>query len=264
MKHIIANVSRISFLLLGIVLLLSSCSSGGGGSALPSIPLKTDTVRTEQPNDNWTYSISGSFFDVSTSQTYNITGTQSTLVQASTKTAPGGQPCRIRYSLTTIALNSSPGSPQVQYTYYDQDGAGDINKFGEGDQNSDKWITSDPTGSVLDTKSPVMIGDNYSYGVTYSNLDTETRTVLVIGKEYVATAIASYESYKATISQTSTYAQGTVTKEVITGTAWLVPGLGIVRQDLNLKSYVTPTGGGDVLVSETNRSLTLAGTNIAY
>jgi hypothetical protein len=156
-------------------------------------------------------------------------------------------------------VNSTPQAPESQYTYFEQDGAGNVNKYGEGDGSTDKWITTPAAGYVLDMKSPVSIGDNYSRNVTYSNGDTETFSATVIGKEYVATGIANYESYKATMTQTTNYASGTYTKEVLAGTVWVVPGLEMVKQEMNIKRYI-----GLTLDNEINVTFTLASTNIAY
>lgn len=260
MKRTRVIVMSLAILFLSIGVVLSNCGGGGGGGGgnnLPSIALKTDNVRIEQPNDSWTYSASGTIASGGT--TYSLTGTQTTLILTSTKTAPGGHACKVEYSSTALVVNSNPEAPYLHYTYFDQDGAGNSYTYGEGDGSTDKWITSPASGYVLDVKSPVSIGDNYSHTVTYSNGDTETFSATVIGKEYVATGIANYESYKATMTQTTNYASGTYTKEVITGTVWVVPGLEMVKQEANIKRYI-----GSTLDNEINVTFTLTSTNIAY
>lgn len=260
MKRSSVVVMSIASLFLGVAVVLSNCGGGGGGGGgnnLPSIALKTDNVRIEQPNDSWTYSVSGNI--VSGGTTYSLTGTQTTLILTSTKTAPGGHACKVEYSSTSLVVNSNPEAPFSQYTYFEQDAAGNNYKYGEGDGSTDKWITSPAAGYVLDTKSPVSIGDNYSYTVTFSNGDTQTFSATVIGKEYVTTGVANYESYKATMSQTTNYVSGSYTKEVLTGTVWIVPGLEMVKQEMNVKRYI-----GSSLDNEINVTFTLASTNIAY
>jgi hypothetical protein len=261
MKRLSMIVLSIVLLFVGITIILSSCGGGGGGggSSLPSIALKTDNVRIEQPNDSWTHSVAGTI--ISGGTTYNVTGTQTTLVLPSTKSDPfaSNHACKVEYSSTTIVVNSNPQAPELHYKYFDQDGAGNSYTYGEGDGSTDKWITSPTSGYILDVKSPVSIGDNYSRNVTYSNGDTQTFSATVIGKEYVTTDVANYESYKATMTETTNYASGSITKEVLTGTVWMVPGITLVKQEANIKRYI-----GSTLDTEINVTFTLSSTNISY
>jgi hypothetical protein len=244
---------------------MSNCSGGGGGgggsggSQLPSVALKADDIRILQSGDSWTYSITGTLWDNSSGSTYNVTGTQDTQVLSATKSSPTGSVCQIQFSSTSITVNNKT-YPSVDYEYGTQDAFGNYFDNGYGDGSTDMWMTTPAEGFAKSGSSPVVIGDSISNNVIYNNGDTETSTSSVIGKEYAATGIANYESYKISEIITTNYASGTYTKQVQTSTFWVVPGIGqFVRASINQKNYI-----GTTLDQELNGTFTLTNTNVSY
>jgi len=191
--------------------------------------------------------------------TYAVTGTMNTVVTATTKTSPvNGTACNIEASSINLTINSRT-TAGTDYTYFSQDASGNYYLHGDGDENGDNWITSPAAGFVKEIASPVSIGDTDSVTVTYADGDTETVFYVVAGKEYVSTGIANYESYKVNVTITANHAAGRFTKTVAVETAWIVPGLGIVKQEFNVEYYV-----GNTITETFNYTSTLTATNVSY
>lgn len=253
------GMSVISFFILTATVSLNSCGGGGGGggSSLPSIALKTSNVRIEQPNDSWSYSVSGTY--TYAGSTYHMAGTINSLITTSTKTSPAnGVACNVEYDTANITVNSTPKS-SISYNYFTQDADGNYFYYGESDGINDVWITSTTSGFRQEIMSPMNVGDSLSNTVSYTNGDTETLSYFVAGKEYASTSTANYESYKVNVVITTNYASGTYTKKVDTITAWIVPGLDIVKENYEIQYYINSS------VSVTyNYTRTLTATNVVY
>jgi hypothetical protein len=243
---------------LWIVIGLVACGGGGGGgNQLPSIALKTSSLRISQPNDSLTYSVSGTWNQ--SGSNYSVTGTYSDIITTTTITSPvSNTQCKIDATSLNITVNNVPVSAN-SFNYFTQDGSGNQYTYGEGDGSTNKWITSPIAGYVKEIISPMAVGDSLSYNVTYDNGDTESSSYVVTAKEYVSTAIANYESYKVNVTQTTNYASGTTTKEVQNINAWVVPGLGIVKENINIIDYA-----GSTITDIVNLTTTLSATNISY
>ncbi len=253
------SYKALSLVLLVLTVSLFSCGGGGGGGGnqLPSIALKTSSLRIFQPNDSWTYSVSGTI--TQSGSNYPFTGTYSKIITTTTITSPvSNTQCKIDASSLNITVNNVPFSSNV-FSYFTQDGSGNQYTYGEGDGSTNKWITSPIAGYVQELISPMAVGDSLSYNVTYDNGDTESSTYVVVAKEYVSTAIANYESYKVNVTQTINYASGTFTKGVANITAWVVPGIGIVKENDNITDYT-----GSTITQMLNLTATLSATNISY
>ncbi len=249
-------------LILSVLIAVSQVScggggGGGGGNQLPSVALKTSNFRMAQPNESLTYDVSGTV--TSGGLNYPVTGTESIIVSTSTITSPiNNTQCKIHATSVNITVNQQQIT-QNSYDYFTQDGSGNYYTYGLGDGSTDHWITSPLSGYVKDMASPMAVGDSLSYNVTYDNGDSESVSYVVVAKEYVYTGIANYESYRVNVTLTYNYASGTITKGEQVTTAWVVPGLDIVKENDTLKYYT-----GSTIIQTLDLTTTLSATNITY
>ncbi len=258
----VAKIFRIVLLVALLPGLLMSCGGGGGGGAeTPSIPLKTSDIRIERPGDTWSYSVAGTY--VYNGVTYNLSGNEDEIITATTKTSPiNGIACSLDYTSFkyTLSLNNNFANyTDNSYTYYTQDSSGSYFLHGEGDESGDYWITSPTVGYIKLIGSPLTIGDSYSTTVNYDSGNTETYSYTVMGKEYVGTAVANYESYKVSFTSTTNYVSGSYTKIESVSTSWIVPGMGVAKIVESQKGYI-----GTILIANMNLTYSLKSTNVAY
>lgn len=133
---------------------------------------------------------------------YNLSGSENEIITTTTKTSlSNGTACNIDFTSMSYTLGAN-NYIDNSYVYYTQDGLGNIFVHGTGDENGDKWITLPSEGFIKYLGNPMAVGDSLSNTVTYSNGDTTTYSYTVTDKEYAATSVANYESYRVSMIRT--------------------------------------------------------------
>jgi len=241
-----------------LTILLLDCGGGGGGStpAPNPIALKTSTIRNLQSGDTWNFSGSGTYS--SDGSTVNISASGSETILSSTKQDPITS-TNCLDSFLTLSLSGPSGIPaSISFHGYEfQDSTGTIYECGENDGSGDIWVSAASGGYFVSSQSPVATNQSYGNSVTYTDGSTATITEHVIGTENVNTNAGYYEAYKILENATVNYNDGTSAVE--SNTIWFVPGLGMVKETLNVKYYT-----GSTITGSLTLTIVLASTSVAY
>ncbi len=198
-----------------VLVLLAGCGGGGGPAPTPPSP----DIRLIQPGDQWSYNMSGTLS--AQGQTVRISGTMTDTVYDLGLVSPSGQMCLSQQRVLNYTAN---GQQYVEtfWLHFAQPGGGrSLYTYGTREGGSDSWYTS-PVDGYLDTRSPVVVGDQHSQTVTSPGEPAETRTWRVKGTESVSVPAGRFTAY---VIET--------TVDGATGTGWFVPSLGHkVKRDM--------------------------------
>ncbi len=186
-------------------LAVSGCGGGGGGGTSSAISTSS-TVRQIQAGDSLTYDVSGN-------SRAPVTGTATvTTANATVQPYPN-----MRTMEVTTVLDLTVGGQPVQSTNYEylaQDSTGRMIRIGS--ITDDKYhfgssFSSDP----VHCPSPMAVGSEWSYEVTYEDAPSENVSCKVTALE----AVNGRMAYKT--EETVKTGQVQTTKQL-----WLVPDLG--------------------------------------
>jgi hypothetical protein len=212
---------------------LSGCGGDGddgSSSSTPTqtlIPLATSVIRTYQQGDMLTTTLTIRDADAADGQT--ISG-DVTITVGEAVTNPFGIECRaLIYSGNST--NSVFNGTNSGTTLFYQDASGSLYACGKSSGDSGRYVfltdtAASPNGIILETKSPMQLGDTTS-GIIYYDDGTWTdctRTVVAI--ENVSVPIGLYETYKVSVSCSYGGLQP------IVGTIWTVPDVFNLKESL--------------------------------
>jgi hypothetical protein len=236
---------------------LFGCGGGGDGSSSSNvIPLKTNNIKQAESGDSWNYNLNGTYSD--TSQSFNVSGTLNGQILATTKQSPITlEICLDRYSTGTL---TGPGGSITldSHSYFLQDSNGSIYVYGEGESGSpDTWVVSPVSGYYLEMESPMSIGQSNGASVLFSDGENLTFSYSVDAIENVSTGVGTFEAFRTSQSFSHDFGGGDST--VIVETVWIVPGLGIVKEDADITYYI-----GGVFDSSLSIISTLNNTTVVY
>ena len=242
-----------------LTILLLGCGGGGGGGSTPApnlISLKTSTIRTMQAGDTWNLSGTGTYS--SGGSTVNISASGSETILSSTKQSPVTS-INCLDSFLTLSLSGPSGIPaSLSFHGYEfQDSTGTIYECGDNDGSGDIWVSAASGGYFVSSQSPMAPNQSYGSSVTYTDGSTATITEHIIGTENVNTNAGYYEAYKILENATFTYTDGTSSVE--SNIVWFVPGLGTVKETLNVTYYTGSTITGNLTLT-----IALTSTSVAY
>ncbi len=243
------------------VLFIYGCGGGGDSgsediSASTLIPLKTNTIRTAQAGDTWNYSVTGTY--TANSTTVNLSGTGNETILSSPKQDPITLTNCLDYHLM-ISLSGPSGfsASIIGHTYILQDATGTEYEYGLNDGFNDMWVSEASGGYFVSSQSPVIANQSYGASVTYSDGSTETTSAQIVGIENVNTPAGYYEAYKVFVNATYIFTDGTRTVE--SDTFWSVPGLGTVKETLNITYYT-----GSTVTANLKLSMSMTNTSVTY
>jgi len=240
---------------------LMACVRGGGdtsssASAPAPIALKTSTIRTLQPNDTWSYAGTGIYS--SGGSAVNIAATVSDTILSSAKQDPITS-INCLDEFITISLLGPSGVPTLisSHNYESQDASGTIYVHGENTGSGDIWVNAESGSKYIALRSPMASNQRYGTSVAYSEGTTATTTQQVSGVENVNTTAGYYQAYR--ILENAAYTDTNGTGSVESNTVWYVPGLGVVKETMNVTYYTENT-----IMANLTLTFSLTNTSVIY
>lgn len=227
------------------------------GENLASKTLKTSVIVQRVPAMTLNYALSGTAYQGS--QSAPVSGTATVQTLASSKQSPVTyENCFDEYTSFTFS-GAGQTLTQSGHLYFLQDAGGSVRVYGGRIEDNDAWVVSPANGYVLSIMSPVAVGQSYGASATLSDGSSLTFTYSIDAIENVSTLLGTYQAYRGSTSRTWDYASGSFTRVTQTGTVWLVPGLGEVKSNMNVKMY-----SGSTLTLTLFYTAVLSSTNVSY
>lgn len=194
----------------------AGCGGGGGGSEeTPSTPIvNTNVIRQIQSGDQIIYDVTGTLNTGNASSDVSGTITMSTN-SGSISAIYGGKPFNL-VTAVSVKSDTNVSLSKTSTEFYEQTSNGSIYKLGGNYGSGNVSLISTAGGDYpYAYKSPVSVGNSYSYTAHYTDGSSDQTSINVLSTE----AISNQTSYKIHIL----HSDGST---ITTTDKWLVPGMG--------------------------------------